>query len=72
MLTKSPTESLRSRERLVSSRGGETRLGVRVRTGAVAPGRRGGDTDALDWRSDPRLVAILARSTTREREAREA
>ena len=23
---------------------------------------RGGDTDALDWHSDPRLLAILARS----------
>jgi hypothetical protein len=32
---------------------------------------RGGDTDALDWRSDPHLLAILARGVKREREARE-
>ena len=31
----------------------------------------GGDTDALDWRSDQHLLAILARGVKREREARE-
>jgi hypothetical protein len=30
----------------------------------------GGDTYALNWRSDPRLLAILARAAHRERNAR--
>ena len=71
MLTKSPTELLRPRDRLVSSRSRETRRNVRVRFGAVPREHRGGDTDALDWRSSPRLVAMLARGAKRERQARE-
>jgi hypothetical protein len=69
MLTKSPAERPRSRDRRAGARR-ETRRGVRVRS--VAPGvHRGGDTDALDWRSDPHLLAILARAARRERAARE-
>jgi hypothetical protein len=48
----------------------------RVRTSesasvAVPRAHLGGDTDALDWRSDPHLLAILARGIKRDREARE-
>jgi hypothetical protein len=71
MLTKSPAELLRSRDRPVSPRNRETRRAIRVRSGAVLREHRGGDTDALDWRSDPHLLAILARAAKREREARE-
>jgi hypothetical protein len=41
---------------------------------AVVPVRqvmRGGDTDALDWRSDAHLLAILERAAQREQEDRE-
>jgi hypothetical protein len=44
---------------------------LRVPSVAVPRARLGGDTDALDWCSDPHLVAILARGVNREREARE-
>jgi hypothetical protein len=44
---------------------------TRVRSVAVPRTDLGGDTDALDWRSDPHLPAILARGVKREREARE-
>jgi len=71
MLTKSPAELFRSRDRLVGTRSRETRRDVRVRSGAIPRVHRDGDTYALDWRSDPRLLAILARSVKREREARE-
>ena len=71
MLTKSPAELRRSRERPAGARSPETRQDVRVRSVAVPRVHRGGDTDALDWRSDPHLLAILARGVKREREARE-
>jgi hypothetical protein len=71
MPTKSPAELLRSRDRSGDARSRETRQDVRVRSVAVARARIGGDTAALDWRSDPRLLAILARGVKREREARE-
>ena len=71
MLTKSPTELPRSSNRPVSASGRKTYPGVRVRSGAGPREHRGGDTDALDWRSDPHLLAILARGVKREREARE-
>ena len=71
MLTKSPAELLRSREGPAGARSPETRQDVRARSGGVACVHRGGDTDALDWRSDPHLLAILARGVKREREARE-
>ena len=71
MLTKSPAELRRSRERPAGARGPEARQDVRARSGGVARVHRGGDTDALDWRSDPHLLAILARGVKREREARE-
>jgi hypothetical protein len=70
MLTKSPAERPRSRDRRAGARR-ETRRGVRVRSVAVPSVHRGGDTDALDWRSDPHLLAILARAAQRERVARE-
>ena len=71
MLTKSPAELLRSRDGLAGARSPETRRDVRVRPVAIPRVHRGGDTDALDWRSDPHLLAILARGVKREREARE-
>ena len=71
MLTKSPAELLLSRDRLAGARSGEKRQDVRVRSFAVPRLHHGGDTDALDWRSDPHLLAILARGAKREREARE-
>jgi hypothetical protein len=52
-------------------RGGETRQDARSGSVAVARANIGGDTDALDWRSDPHLLAILARGSNRERDARE-
>ena len=48
----------------------ETRQGVGVGSVTSPRAHVGGDTDALDWRSDPHLVAILARGFKREREAR--
>jgi hypothetical protein len=60
MITKSPAELRRSRDRPAGVRSRETRRA-----------RIGGDTDALDWRSDPHLLAILARSVKREREGRD-
>jgi hypothetical protein len=71
MLTKSPAEPLQSREPPAGARTRETRLDVRVRSVGVPRVHRGGDTDALDWRSDPHLLAIRARGVKREREARE-
>jgi hypothetical protein len=71
MLTKSPAELLKSRDRLTGARGRETRQDVRVRSVAIPRVHRGGDTDALDWHSDPHLLAILARGAKRERETRE-
>ncbi len=71
MLTKSPAELRRSRERPASARSRETRQDVRARSVALARAPIGGDTDALDWRSDPHRLAILARGVKREREARE-
>ena len=43
----------------------------RVRSVAVPRAHLGGDNDALDWRSDPHLLAILVRGVNRDREARE-
>jgi len=71
MLTKSPAELVRSRNRLAGARSRGTRQDVRVRSVAIPRVQRGGDTYALDWRSDPHLLAILARAVKREREARE-
>jgi len=71
MLTKSPAEPLRSRDRLTGGRSREPHQTVRARAVAVPWVHRGGDTDALDWRSDPHLLAILTRCAEREREARE-
>jgi len=71
MLTKSPAEPLRSRDRPAGARSRETRQEDRVRSVAVPRVQRGGDTDALDWRSDPHLLAILARGAQREWDARE-
>jgi hypothetical protein len=70
MITKSPSELRRSRTRPSGTRHSETGKYVRVRSTAVPQVHRGGDTDALDWRSDPDLLAILARGVKREREAR--
>ena len=71
MLTKSPDELLRSRDRLAGGRSRQMRRIVRARSVAVPRVHRCGDTDALDWRSDPHLLVILARCAEREREARE-
>jgi hypothetical protein len=71
MLTKSSADLLRSCDRLAGARSPETRGDARVRSVATPGVHRGGDTDALDWRSDPRLLAILARGVKRERAARE-
>jgi hypothetical protein len=60
--TRSVPASVRSRE---------TRQDVGVGSVAVPRAHVGADTDALDWRSDPHLLAILARAFKREREARE-
>jgi hypothetical protein len=71
MITKSPAELRELRDRPAGARSRETRQDVRVRSVAVPHAHIGGDTDALDWRSDPHLLAILARGVKREREARE-
>jgi hypothetical protein len=71
MLTKTPAAPLGSGDRPVGTRRRETDQGVRVRSAAVHRADVSGDTDALDWRSDPHLLAILARCAEREREARE-
>jgi hypothetical protein len=71
MVTKSPAELRGLRDRPAGARSRETRQDVRVRSAAVPRAHIGGDTDALDWRSDPHLLAILARCVKREREARE-
>ena len=71
MLTESSTELPRSSDRAVSAGSRQTHRDVRVRPGAGPREHRGGDTDALDWRTDPHLLAILARGAKREREARE-
>jgi hypothetical protein len=71
MLTKSSADRLRSCGRLAGARSPETLRDARVRSVATPGVYRGGDTDALDWRSDRRLLAILARGVKREREARE-
>jgi hypothetical protein len=71
MPTKPPAELLRSHDRPSSARSRGTRQSFRARSVAVPRVHHGGDTDALDWRSDPHLLAILARRAKREREARE-
>ena len=71
MITKSPAELRRSRDRPGGTASRETHQDVRGRSVAVPRAHIGGDTDALDWRSDPHLLAILARGVKREREARE-
>ena len=71
MITKSPAELRRGRDHPAGARGRETRRYVRVDSVGAPRVHRGGDTDALDWRSDPHLLAILARGVKREREARE-
>jgi hypothetical protein len=70
MITQSPAELRRSRNRPAGVGSRETRRNVRVRSVAVPRARIGGDTDALDWRSDPHLLAILARGVKRELDAR--
>jgi hypothetical protein len=69
MLTKLPAERLQSRDPPVGTRSRGMRQRVRSLTATRV--HRGGDTDALDWRSDPHLLAILARVAQRERAARE-
>jgi hypothetical protein len=71
MTTKSPAERLQSRDSPSGARRREMRQDARVRSVAVPRGHRGGDTYALDWRADPHLLAILARSARRELRARE-
>jgi hypothetical protein len=71
MLTKSPAALLRSRDHPAGTRRREARHDFRVRSAAAPRAHIGGDTDGLDWRSDPRLLAILARGVKRAREARE-
>jgi len=71
MVVKSPAEPLRSRDRLLGAPSAERRRDVRAGDVPTPRARRGGDTDALDWRSDPHLLAILARGIKRDREARE-
>jgi len=71
MLTKSAPERLQSRDPPSGARRRAMRQYARVRPVAAPRVRRGGDTYALDWRSDPRLLAILARATRRELQARE-
>ena len=71
MITKSPAELRGLRDRPAGARSRATRQDVRVRSVGVPRAHIGGDTDALDWRSDPHLLAILARGVKREREARE-
>ena len=71
MLTKSAAELRRSRDRPAGARSRETRQDLGVGSVGVPRVHRGGDTDALDWRSVPHLLAILARAVKREREARE-
>jgi hypothetical protein len=70
MLTKSRAAVLRPRDRPAGGRSRETRPDVQGGFVAVPRVHIGGDTDALDWRSDPHLLAILARGVKREREAR--
>ena len=60
--TRSVPASVRSRK---------TRQDDRVGSVAGPRTRIGGDTDALDWGSNPRLLAILARRFNRDPEARE-
>jgi hypothetical protein len=71
MLPKSPAEALDSRHRLTRARRRQARHDAQARVPAVRRVLRGGDTDALDWRSDARLLAILARAAQREQEDRE-
>ena len=71
MITKSPAELRRARDHPSGAHGRETGRSARVGPVGVPRVHRGGDTDALDWRSDPDLLAILARGVKREREARE-
>jgi hypothetical protein len=71
MMCSSPTarvagELRRSRYRPAGARSREKRQHVRARSVAVPRAHIGGDTDALDWRSDPHLLAILARCAERE------
>jgi hypothetical protein len=47
------------------------RQDAQARVVAVRRAFRCGDTDALDWRSDARLRAILDRAAQREQEDRE-
>lgn len=56
------------RDRPAGALGRETRWDIRVRLVAVPRAHLGGDTDAPHWRSDPRLLAILARGLRRSRE----
>jgi hypothetical protein len=71
MITRSPAERLQSRDPPSGARRREMRQYARVRRVAVPRARRGGDTYSLDWRADPDLLAILARATRRELQARE-
>src|ERR1700737_377400 len=67
MHVESPSPELRrSRDRLAGARSRKTGQDVRVRSVAIPRPHIGGDTDALDWRSDPRLLAIRARGVNRE------
>src|SRR5947207_9707973 len=66
-----PYLEVETRSVLAGVRSRETRQDVRVGSVTSPRAHIGGDTDSLDWRSDPHLVAILARGFRREREARE-
>jgi hypothetical protein len=66
MPTKSPAELRRSRYRPAGARSREAGQYGRARSVAVPRAHVGGETDALDWRSDPHLLAILARCAERE------
>ena len=71
MIAKLPAEPPRARDRPAGARSRKTGQNIGVGSVGVPRVHRGGDTDALDWRSDPHLLAILARGVKREREARE-
>lgn len=71
MLPRSPAEPLDSRHGLTRARRRRVSQDARVSLVAARRVLRGGDTDALDWRKDARLLAILERTAQREQEDRE-
>jgi hypothetical protein len=71
MITKSPAERQQSRDPPARTPSRGMREYARVRSVAAPRAHISGDTDALGWRSDPRLLAIVVRGVKRERAARE-